>query len=302
MQKGLIIKNVTNTYYVKSNNKIYKGTARGKFKQTDLIPTVGDNVQIEILDEEKKIAVIEEITQRRNIISRPKVANITEIICVVSTKLPKPDLLMLDKQLAITEYMDIRPIIVVNKKDLDENMALNIKKEYFNIGYKVVLTNALNGEGIKEIAKQVDNEKIKKQEDKIIVLSGNSGVGKSSIINSILNKEVSKAGDISSKNKRGKNTTTITSLYEIEENIYLVDTPGFATLDINEIESKDLDKYFIEFRNHIEECEYQGCSHIKEENCGIKKALEEGKISNDRYQRYVKIYGDLKYKEEHKKW
>ena len=299
MQKGLIIKNVTNTYYIKSNGKIYEGTARGKFKQDDITPTVGDNVEIEIVDEENCKAVIEKIIERKNFSRRPKVANLTELVCVIATKLPKADLLMLDKQLVFAEYLSIRPIIIINKKDLDENTSIEIKNEYSNIGYDIVTTNALTGEGIKEIISKIDKNESK---SKIIALSGNSGVGKSSIINSILNEDEAIAGEISFRNKKGKNTTTVTSLYEIEDNIYLVDTPGFSTFDINEIESVDLDKYFIEFIDYIKECEYQGCSHIKEENCGIKTALENGKISKNRYDRYVKIYEDLKYKEEHKKW
>lgn len=299
MQKGLIIKNVTNTYYIKVQNDIYEATARGKFKQEEITPTVGDNVELEIIDEEKKQAVIEKIIERRNFSRRPKVANLTSIICVVAAKLPKPDLLMLDKQLVFAEYLNIEPIIVVNKIDLDELTANNIKDEYSKIGYDVIMTNALTGEGIKEIIKKIKRDK---RENQIIALAGNSGVGKSSIINLMLEREETIAGEISSKNKRGKNTTTITSLYQLEENVYLVDTPGFSTFDINEIESRDLDKYFIEFRENIDECEYQGCAHIKEENCGVKKALEESKISSERYQRYIKIYEDLKYKEENKKW
>lgn len=299
MQKGLIIRNVTNTYYIKSNENIYEATARGKFKKEDIIPTVGDNVEIEIIDEENNKAVIEKMIDRKNFSRRPKVANITELICVISTKLPKPDLLMLDKQLAFAEYLNIKPIIVINKLDLDERTSIEIKKEYSNIGYNVVITNALTGEGIKSILNIID---ITESDNKLIALSGNSGVGKSSIVNAILNKNITISGEISSKNKKGKNTTTITSLYEIEKGIYLVDTPGFSTFDIEEIKSIDLDKYFIEFRNHIHECEYQGCSHIKEQNCGIKKAVNGGKISKNRYDRYVRIYEDLKYKEEHKKW
>lgn len=299
MQKGLIIKNVTNTYYIKSNDKIYESTARGKFKKDDIIPTVGDNVEIEIIDEENNKAVIEKIIDRKNFSRRPKVANITELICVISTKLPKPDLLMLDKQLVFAEYLNIKPIIVINKIDLDENTSIKIKEEYSNIGYDVIITNALTGEGIKEIISKINKDK---SDNKILALSGNSGVGKSSIVNAILNKNITISGEISSKNKKGKNTTTITSLYEIEEGIYLVDTPGFSTFDIDEIESVDLDKYFIEFREYIHKCEYQGCSHIKEQNCGIKKAVNNGKISKNRYDRYVKIYEDLKYEEENKKW
>lgn len=296
MQKGLIIKNITNTYYIKSGKAIYEAVARGKFKQEEIAPTVGDNVEIEITDEQNKKAIIEKIIERKNFSRRPKVANLTGLICVIATKLPNPDLLMLDKQLAFAEYLNIKPTIIVNKIDLDENTALEIKNEYSNIGYNVIVTNALTGEGIKEIVN------ITEKNIQILVLSGNSGVGKSSIINKILDKNEAIEGQVSTKNKRGKNTTTITSLYELEENIYIVDTPGFSTFDITEIESNDLDKYFIEFRNYLTQCEYQGCSHIKEQNCGIKTAVENGRISKNRYDRYVKIYEDLKYKEEHKKW
>lgn len=296
MQKGLIIKNITNTYYIKLGKTIYEAVARGKFKQEEITPTVGDNVEIEIIDEQNKKAIIEKIVERKNFSRRPKVANLTGLICVIATKLPKPDLLMLDKQLVFAEYFNIKPTIIVNKIDLDENTALEIKKQYSDIGYNVIITNAITGEGIKEIVDKTDRNL------QILALSGNSGVGKSSIINRILNKDEAIEGEVSTKNKRGKNTTTITSLYELEENIYIVDTPGFSTFDITEIESNDLDKYFIEFRNYLTQCEYQGCSHIKEQNCGIKTAVENGRISRNRYDRYVKIYEDLKYKEEHKKW
>ena len=299
MQKGLIIRNVTNTYYIKTDKKVYECTARGKFKQDDITPTVGDNVEIEVIDEENNQAVIEKIIERKNFSRRPKVANLTELVCVIATKLPKPDLLMLDKQLVFADYLNIKPIIVINKIDLDKDTSIEIQKEYSNIGYDVLITNALTGEGIKEIISRINRDE---SDIKIIALSGNSGVGKSSIINSILNKDEAIAGEISSKNKKGKNTTTVASLHEIEKDMYFVDTPGFSTFDINEIEAVDLDKYFIEFRDYIEECEYKGCSHIKEENCGIKIALEKGRISKNRYDRYVKIYEDLKYKEEHKKW
>lgn len=296
MQKGLIIKNITNTYYIKLGKTIYEAVARGKFKQEEITPTVGDNVEIEIIDEQNKKAIIEKIVERKNFSRRPKVANLTGLICVIATKLPKPDLLMLDKQLVFAEYFNIKPTIIVNKIDLDENTALEIKKQYSDIGYNVIITNAITGEGIKEIVDKTDRNL------QILALSGNSGVGKSSIINRILNKDEAIEGEVSTKNKRGKNTTTITSLYELEENIYIVDTPGFSTFDITEIESNDLDKYFIEFIDYLTQCEYQGCSHIKEQNCGVKTAVENGKISKNRYDRYVKIYEDLKYKEEHKKW
>lgn len=124
--------------------------------------------------------------------------------------------------------------------------------------------------------------------------------GKSTIINAIFDKEVTKEGEISTKNKKGKNTTTDIKLYEIDENTYIADTPGFSSFEITEIESSDLDKYFIDFKKYIDECEFVGCSHLKEEECGIKKAVEKGKISEERYERFCKIYNELKDKEAHK--
>lgn len=124
--------------------------------------------------------------------------------------------------------------------------------------------------------------------------------GKSTIINAIFDKEVTKEGEISTKNKKGKNTTTDIKLYELDENTYVADTPGFSSFEITEIESNNLDKYFIDFKKYTNECEFVGCSHLKEENCGIKKALAQGKISKERYERFCKIYNELKDKEAHK--
>ena len=135
----------------------------------------------------------------------------------------------------------------------------------------------------------------------INVFSGNSGVGKSTLINSIFNENITQEGEISQKNKRGKNTTTSIKLYEIDENTYIADTPGFSTFEISEIESKELENYYIEFKQFIQNCEFIGCTHIKEENCGVKQAVESGEINKDRYERFCKIYSELKDKE-NKKW
>lgn len=299
MDKGIIVKNVSNLYYIKSNGEIFECSARGKFKNEDISPIVGDKVEIEIIDRQNRKAVIEKIQDRENYIRRPKVANISNLVFVISSKLPKPDLLMLDKQLAFAEFMNIEPIIIINKIDLDEKTASEIFEEYSKIGYKVISTSIINNIGVKKIFDELNNSN---NSVKVLALAGNSGVGKSSLINALSNGEITKEGEISKKNKRGKNTTTITSLYEISENIFVIDTPGFSTFDITEIESRELSKYFIEFRQYLDECEFQGCSHIKEENCGIKNAIKNEKISCNRYERYIKIYEDLKYKEDHKKW
>ena len=177
--KGLIVENVSNIYKVKTeSNDIFQSTARGKLKKDEIIPIVGDYVEIQITDEEKNKAVIEKIQDRKVYIKRPKIANITQIILVVSSKNPKPDLYMLDKQLAFAEFLDILPIIVLNKVDLDDNNNFKeIKKIYEKIGYKVITTNAKQKEGIKELMQMLRNN--------INAFSGNSGVGKSSLINAI---------------------------------------------------------------------------------------------------------------------
>ena len=136
--------------------------------------------------------------------------------------------------------------------------------------------------------------------ENINAFSGNSGVGKSTLINAIFKDTITQEGEISQRNKKGKNTTTSTKLYEIDENTYIADTPGFSTFDISEIEYRELDKYFREFKPLLENCEFVGCTHIKEENCGIKQALQQGKIDNGRYERFCKIYEELKEKERYK--
>lgn len=289
--QGKIIGNISNTYKIKTENKVYESFARGKFKKDEITPLVGDNVEITITDEEKNMAVIEKILPRKNELKRPKISNIDQIVFIVSTKHPKPDLLMLDKQLAYVENFKIEPIIVINKMDLEENYK-EIKDLYSKIGYKVIITSAKQKMGIEDLQKELQN--------KISVFSGNSGVGKSSIINVLFGIEKTQEGEVSKKNKKGKNTTTDTKLYQLSENTYIADTPGFASFEITEIESSQLDKCFREFKNEIQNCEFVGCTHIKEQSCGIKKAIEQGTISKQRYERYCKIYEELKEKEAHK--
>lgn len=291
--QGFITKNISNLYHVKTDSATYKCSARGKFKNEDITPVVGDTVEIEVINESSKEAIITKIEERISYIKRPKVANISQMICVLSTNMPKPDLLLLDKQLAFAEYLNIKPVIVINKLDIDKKeYAVQIEKLYTAIGYNVIITSAIFKKGIEHLMDVLKNN--------ISVFSGNSGVGKSTLINSIFRNQITKEGRLSDKSKRGKNTTTHVELYEIDTNSYIADTPGFSTFDIYEISYKELDKYFIEFGDYIPNCGFVGCTHVKEEACGVKEAVQSNRISQERYDRYVKIYQDLKEREENK--
>ena len=286
MPKGIIICTSSNVYQVAEGEKVYKCLARGKFKKEKISPLVGDEVEFTITNSEKQEGVIEQILPRKNELKRPKMANLTQLILVVSMKMPSPDLLLLDKQLVFAEFMGLKANIVLNKVDLEDKEEIDrIAKLYESIGYKVIQTNAKEGIKVEEIKTLLEGE--------TTAFAGNSGVGKSTLINSIFEQELTQEGDISDKNQRGKNTTTSTTLYKYKENSYIADTPGFSTFEINEIPKEDLCHYFVEFVPYLNKCEFQGCSHIKEENCGVKEALEAGKISSQRYEDYVKIYNNL---------
>lgn len=293
--KGIIISNKSDLFTVEDieTNEIVNCRSRGKFKEKKISPLVGDFVEYSYESSSGEEGVLEEIVTRKNEIKRPKMANLTQIVLVVSMKLPKPDLLLLDKQLAFAEFNNIKPIIVLNKIDLEDNKVIdNISKVYKKIGYEVIQTVANTGEGINKLQKLLKGN--------ITAFSGNSGVGKSTLINSIFSGDITKEGSISSKNKRGKNTTTSTFLYKIDKDSYVADTPGFSTFDVNEISSEDLYKYFIEFVDEVQNCEFIGCTHVKEQSCGIKDAVSNGKISEERYNRYCKIYSELKDREAHR--
>ena len=192
--QGLIVENKANLYKIQDENKKeYVATARGKFKNENQSPVVGDVVQFKIIEEEKNTAVIEKINERKTYIKRPKLANLTQLIFVMSCKHPKPDLLLLDKQIAFAEFLNIKPVIVLNKTDLDEKKEFeNIEKIYTPIGYKVIKTDAKNGVGIEEIKDTLRNN--------ISAFSGNSGVGKSTLINNLFRTNITEEGEISVKN------------------------------------------------------------------------------------------------------
>ena len=293
MIKGIITSASSNTYQVNTQSKIYNCLARGKFKKDGISPLVGDTVEITITNEETREGMLEKILPRSNELKRPKMANLTQLIFVVSMKMPSPDLLLLDKELALANLLGIKSIICFNKVDLvEETIVKDLCSIYNLIGYDVIAINAKDEKQIKKILPYLKNN--------ITAFAGNSGVGKSTLTNGIFMTDITQEGSISTKNKKGKNTTTMVTLYAYDSNSYIADTPGFSTFDLIEIPSNELDKHFIEFKPYISECEFNGCSHIKEEKCGVKKAVADGKINMQRYKNYQKIYEELKEREKNK--
>lgn len=257
--------------------------AKGLLKFKSLKPIVGDYVEV-------NNQVIEKIYPRKNEFIRPPIANIDQLIIVVSTKNPKPDLELLDKQLIMAEKNDVLPIICVNKIDLSDDYE-EIIQTYERIGYQVVTTDAKNAIGIDNLARFLQN--------KVTAFTGNSGVGKSALTNNLFKETITEEGETSQKLEKGRHTTKFVELYKIANQTYIADTPGFSTYEIRDIEANELENFYLEFSSYIPECEFRGCSHIKERKCGVKQAVSDKKIDSGRYERYCTFYKKLK---EEKKW
>lgn len=281
--KGIITKVQSDLYIVKTDNEKISCKAKGLFKLKKMSPMVGDIVEV-------NNEIIEKIYPRKNEFIRPPIANIDQFIIVLATTNPKPDLMLVDKQIIMAEKNNVEPIICINKIDLQSDYT-SIIETYENIGYQVITTDAKNGYGIEKLAVVLNN--------KITAFTGNSGVGKSALTNNIFNESVSPEGNTSEKIEKGKHTTKYVELFEFAENSYIADTPGFSSFELQEINYKELSNYFIEFAPFESECEYRGCSHVKEINCGIKKAVNKRKIDKERYDRYTQLYEKLRGE---KKW
>lgn len=278
--KGIVTRVQANLYKVKLEDKrTVECSAKGLLKYKKMSILVGDMVEV------NNNNVIDKVLPRKNSFIRPPIANVDQLIVVVAATNPKPDLMLLDKQLVMAEKNNVEPIICVNKIDLEADYG-EIIEVYENIGYQVVTTTAKDGIGIDKIARILGN--------KITAFSGNSGVGKSALTNNIFNEEVSKEGETSDKAQKGKHTTKHVELFDFSENSYIADTPGFSSFDVEGINYKELDKYFIEFAPYISDCEYRSCTHIKEINCGVKKAVSKRKIDKGRYERYATLFEKLK--------
>lgn len=283
--EGVIIKGISGFYYVEiPNREIIECKARGKFRKDKINPIVGDRVKIIIGDDNK--GVIDEIMPRKSELIRPLVANVDQAFLVFALKKPDINRMLLDKLLILIEHHNLKAIICLNKSDLFTAQEFNeISETYKKIGYEVILTNGKTGEGIDKLREYAIN--------RISVFVGPSGVGKSTIFNKIQDKVKMETGDLSLKVDRGKHTTRHAELIEISEGSFIVDTPGFSSMDIDFIKPEELQYAFKEFEEHLNTCKFTSCLHNKEKDCGIKEEVENGNISRERYETYVGLLEEL---------
>lgn len=289
MLKGIIVKALSGFYYVKTDEKtIVECKARGVFRKKEFAPLVGDNVEISITDENR--GVIEKITPRLNSLIRPPVANIDRLFIVVSTVSPSPNFFVIDKMTVLAEENRIEPIIVINKSDLSDPTEL--LETYQKCGFKTFVVSAKSNEGVEQLFPLF--------KDKLSVFCGNSGVGKSSLLNAIDDRFEISTAEISEKLGRGRHTTRHVELYNAHGGL-IADTPGFSSIDMERtaIIKKDRLQYcFSEFSPFLGECKFTSCSHTKEKGCAVLEAVENSVIPLSRIESYRRLYEEAsKYKE-----
>ncbi len=281
---GLIVKSQKDLYFVKTKEGLYKCKARGLFRERDIRLIVGDRVIIQILNPDE--AYIEELFERNSELVRPRVANIDQIILVQSLKKPKINYNIFDKYLIMLEHLKIPVCILINKNDLlDEDERNDFLSRYRNTGYKIIFTSSISKGGLDDLMENLKG--------KISAFAGPSGVGKSSILNAIMDAEL-KTGDISLKTSRGRHTTRHTELFELNGDSFILDTPGFTSLNLDFIDNPlNVKNYFPDFMQYSSDCKFQDCQHINEPVCGVKKAVAKSDISTSRYESYLQIREEI---------
>ena len=288
--RGTIVKALAGFYYVYAGGIVYECRARGVFRKGSLSPLVGDEVEMTVVagpgtqpsasSPEMGVGAVDKVLARKNSFSRPPVANVDLMVIVVSVKDPAPSFPILDRVAVAAEKAGTEILICVSKIDLAEEDILRRAKEHYRGAYPVLAVCARTGEGMDELRKLLNGKKA--------ALAGPSGAGKSTLTNALMGREVSLTGDISEKLKRGRNTTRHCELFRAD-GFFLFDTPGFTSFENEGLDPAEIAHLFPEFSDHMD-CRFDDCRHITEPDCGVKRAVEEGKISRGRYDSYKEIY------------
>lgn len=287
---GTIIKALSGFYYVDCDGETITCRARGKFRHAGTSPLVGDRVEITPLG--SGTGSVERILDRKNFFSRPSVANMDQLVMIAAGVNPVTDPFLIDRVAAIAERKDCEPVICLNKCDLEP--CEQLYEIYRQAGFTTIQVSAVTGEGIQELSDAIAG--------KTVVFTGNSGVGKSSILNALDPRLSIATGEVSDKLGRGRHTTRHVELFRLPNGALVADTPGFASFDTEVpelLEKESLALAFREFHPYLGQCKFVGCSHTKEKGCAVLEALEEGKISKSRHQSYARLYQVAK---EYKQW
>lgn len=284
---GKIVKGIAGFYYVSAEGKRYECKAKGVFRKDHRKPLVGDNAKIEVLDEETSLGNIRELLPRSSELIRPAVANVDQALVIFAVASPKPNLNLLDRFLVMMGQQNLPCVICFNKLDLVQGrLAEEYQAVYEKSGHPTILVSATRGDGVPRLRELL--------EGKTTAVAGPSGVGKSSLTNLLLGQSAMETGDLSRKLERGKHTTRHSELLELGENSYILDTPGFSSLELFDLEKEELSSFYPEFATYEQLCRFRGCSHVAEPVCGVRSAAETGQISKIRYENYCQIYRELK--------
>lgn len=280
--EGLVLKKYSGFYYVQDDEQnIFECKLRGKLKTPVLS---GDRALIMPLGDGK--GILEEVLPRANELYRPRIANVDTVLIVMASGRPAPSLTLLDRLLFLTLYNKLTPNIVLNKCDLEADPKARMIQDYYpQAGINLINTSAITGTGIEQMKLAIKG--------KIAVLAGPSGVGKSSLLNALLAGSQVKTQEVSQKIGRGKHTTRHVELYSLYSGGWVADTPGFSILDMPELKSPELGKYFPDFAQYLDDCRFRNCLHFKEKDCEVKRMVEQGVIADFRYQNYLGMLEEL---------
>ena len=287
--KGIIMKGIGGFYYVKTADGVYQTKGRGIFKKEGITLAVGDNVEMEVLPDGD--GIINEILPRKNQFIRPPIANVDCFIVVFAATKPKPNFHVIDKFLIMAEYWDTEVILCVNKCDLAKETALEEIRDIYGSIYPMVFVSGKTGEGIEKLSAQLSGKRA--------AFAGPSGVGKSTITNLLIPHANMETGTVSQKTQRGKHTTRHVEIFETDNGGLVFDTPGFTSFDILEASEENLASYYPEFAALSYACRFDNCRHIKEPNCAVRAALEEGQVSRIRYDSYLANMEEIKKKKKY---